>query len=209
MLSKIFGNKKSSDIPKVSTQGRHVTALAGSGQRQSRALKIVHAGGHVERYYMATPAAMIIQKNPSFVLARPEIFRRPWDSVIRPEEILVPGQKYYVVPRRTVKKLRRRIRKPSAMGPGFTSTENPSQSSLSSFSGILVKPGIKTKARNLHVWFSGIESNNKKDSSNTASNPSGNKSENKSSNGSKQRYEKKEMARIESAWEPGLQSITE
>ncbi|KAG6417034.1 hypothetical protein SASPL_124475 [Salvia splendens] len=80
MLSKIFGNNKSSDIPKVSTQGRHVIALAGSGQRQSRALKIVRAGGHVERYYMATPAAMIIQKNPSFVLARPEIFRRPWDS---------------------------------------------------------------------------------------------------------------------------------
>lgn len=204
MLSKIFGNNKSSDIPKVSTQGRHVTALAGSGQRQSRALKIVHAGGHVERYYMATPAAMIIQKNPSSVLARPEIFRRPWDSVIQPEEILVPGQKFYVVSRRTVKKLRRRIRKPSAI-----STENPSQSSMSSFSGILVKPGIKSKARNLHVRFFGIDSNNKKDSSDTACNPSGKKSGNKCSNGSEQRYEKKERARIESAWGPGLQSITE
>ncbi|KAL1560942.1 hypothetical protein AAHA92_11094 [Salvia divinorum] len=206
MLSKIFGNQKSSDISTVSTQGRHVTALSGAGQRQSRALKIVHAGGLVERYYMATPAAMIIQKNPSFVLARPEIFRRPWDSVIRPEEILVPGQKYYVVPRGTVKKLRRRIRKPSAMGPGFSSAENPSQSSLSSFSGILVKPGIKTKARNLHVRFFGIDSTNKKDSSGAASNPSGKKSGNKSS---KPRLEEKERARIESAWEPGLQSITE
>ncbi|KAI3774842.1 hypothetical protein L1987_49404 [Smallanthus sonchifolius] len=72
---------------------------------------IIHAGGIVERYYMAFPAAWIIDKYPKFVLTRPEIFRRPWDSVVRPEEMLVPGQKYFVVPILTVKKLRRRMLK--------------------------------------------------------------------------------------------------
>lgn len=68
---------------------------------------------------MALPAATIIGRDPSFVLARPEVFRRPWDSVVRPEEILVPGEKYYVVPRRTVKKLRRRTgRRPAESSSG-------------------------------------------------------------------------------------------
>ncbi|KAL8223740.1 hypothetical protein R6Q57_019215 [Mikania cordata] len=79
---------------------------------KSSVLQIIHAGGTVERYYMAFPAACIMDKYPNFVLARPEIFRRPWDSIVRPEEILVPGQKYFVVPIPTVKKLHRRLRKP-------------------------------------------------------------------------------------------------
>lgn len=61
---------------------------------------------------MAVPAARIMEKHPNFILARPEVFRRPWDSVVQPEEILIPGQKYFIVPTRTMKKLRRRMRKP-------------------------------------------------------------------------------------------------
>ncbi|KAI9177252.1 hypothetical protein LWI28_012915 [Acer negundo] len=75
-------------------------------------LKIVHVGGYVECYYMAMPAVKIIEKYPSSILARPEIFRRPWDSVVRKDEILNLGEKFLVVPCRTVKKLRRRIKKP-------------------------------------------------------------------------------------------------
>lgn len=71
-------------------------------------LKIVHARGMVESYYMALPAANFISRYPSVVLARPEVFRRPWYSVVRLEEILVSREKYYVVPRRTVEKLWRR-----------------------------------------------------------------------------------------------------
>lgn len=75
-------------------------------------LKIVHAGGKVECYYMAIPAVKILEKYPSFVLAKPEVFRRPWDSVVRPEKILTPGHRFFLVPLRTVHKLRRRIKKP-------------------------------------------------------------------------------------------------
>lgn len=75
------------------------------------ALKIVHVGGRAERYYMAVPASRILEKMPSFVLARPDVFKRPWEAVVRPEEVLVPGQKILVVPRSTVKKLRQKIRR--------------------------------------------------------------------------------------------------
>ena len=76
-------------------------------------LKVVHAGGNVDSYYMAIPAAKILEKYPSsFLLARPEVFRRPWDSIVKPDAILTPGEKVFLVPHRTVRKLRRRIRKP-------------------------------------------------------------------------------------------------
>ena len=87
--------------------------LGKSDQETSSALKIVHAGGIVECYYMAIPAVNIMKKYPSFILARPEVFRRPWYSLVRSDEILTPGEKFYVVPRHTVRKLRRRIKKPN------------------------------------------------------------------------------------------------
>ncbi|OMO55114.1 hypothetical protein CCACVL1_27387 [Corchorus capsularis] len=81
-------------------------------EMSSSALKIVHAGGVVECYYMAMPAASIMKKYPSLILARPQVFRRPWDSLVRSREILTPGEKIYLVPPRTIKKLRKRITKP-------------------------------------------------------------------------------------------------
>ncbi|KAL1812981.1 hypothetical protein ACET3Z_023046 [Daucus carota] len=102
MLHKLFGAKKQK--PSLD-----YCLLA---ERSSSALKIIHAGGRTDYYYMAVPASRVMEKYPSFLLAKPEVFRRPWDSVVRPEEILVPGQKFFVVPIRTVKKLKRRIRKP-------------------------------------------------------------------------------------------------
>lgn len=74
-------------------------------------------GGMVECFYMATPATRIMEKYPSFVLARPQVFRQPWDSVVRPYEILHPGEKFYFVPCRTVRKLKRWINKPSSENP--------------------------------------------------------------------------------------------
>ncbi|GAV68445.1 LOW QUALITY PROTEIN: hypothetical protein CFOL_v3_11948, partial [Cephalotus follicularis] len=74
------------------------------------ALKIVHAGVRVECYYMAMPAIRILEKYPSFVLARPEAFRQP-DSVLY-DQILTLREMFFVNPRQTIKKLRRRIRKP-------------------------------------------------------------------------------------------------
>ncbi|KAI6673460.1 hypothetical protein NL676_001366 [Syzygium grande] len=86
---------------------------AAAAAASSSALKIVHAGGAVECYFMPIPAARIVERYPSFYVTRPEVFRHPWESVVGPDETLALGEKYYLVPRHTVKKLRRRTRRPS------------------------------------------------------------------------------------------------
>ncbi|KAM3320874.1 hypothetical protein P3S67_008076 [Capsicum chacoense] len=116
--------------------------------RSSAALKIIHAGGKAEYYYMATPAYRILDKYPSFILAKPDVFKKPWDSVVHKDEILIPGQKYYVVPQCTLKKLRKRIKKSSQ------------DSSKSQYTSIIKNKSSsdKNKARdNHHVSFFGID----------------------------------------------------
>lgn len=66
---------------------------------------------------MATPAVSIIERYPLAVLARPDVFRRPWEAVVHPDEILKPGEKLYIVPRRTVLKLQKRARRPRVSPP--------------------------------------------------------------------------------------------
>lgn len=90
-------------------------------------LKVVHAGGNVESYYMAIPAAKILEKYPSFLLARPEVFTRPWDSVVKPDAILMPGEKVFLVPRRALRRLRCKIRRPNK---DFSVNSFMSQSSM-------------------------------------------------------------------------------
>lgn len=151
-----------------------------SDETESSVLKIVHAGGVVECYYMETPAVKILEKYPSFVLARPEVFRRPWDSVVvRPDKILTPGQKFFLVPLRTVKKLRRRIRKPdrevsvvnsfvskssidvsvdsfSSEKDNFSTKSFCKRSEVSDSSEVSYASRKKTRAKK-HVRFVGIE----------------------------------------------------
>lgn len=87
-------------------------------------LRIVHAGGSVECYYMAVPASAIMEKHQKCVLARPDVFHRPWQPLVRPEDILTPGDKYYVVPRGTLRKLRKRMRRPSSESESDLSLES-------------------------------------------------------------------------------------
>lgn len=105
MLDKILRSRNGSRFPPRDPP-RPVQA-----EQNSAALRIVHAGGIVECYFMAIPAKRILDKYPSCYLTRPDVFRRPWDSVVRPDEILTPGEKFFVVPRRTVWKLHMRIEK--------------------------------------------------------------------------------------------------
>ncbi|KAE8690143.1 hyphally regulated cell wall protein 3-like isoform X1 [Hibiscus syriacus] len=96
MLNKFLNARK---LAPFASHGRPRPGSIQQGARESHgtssALKIVHPGGVVESYYMAIPAVNIMKKYPSFVLARPEVFRRPWDSLVRSHEILSPGEKFY------------------------------------------------------------------------------------------------------------------
>lgn len=215
MLLKIFGARKLAPTPTPVEE-----------ERSSTVLKIIHAGGRLEQYYMAVPAARIVDKYPSFVLARPDVFRRPWDAIVRREEILVPGQKYFVVPRRTVKKLRRQIKKPSGLKSSLLSTsqssvdvssaeigsqkaENLSSGSFVKYRfGILIKSKKKAKLFNRHGRFFGII--NKQDPGSLSSEHSTSAADNNPKKSSNiQLDEKRRRVRNIVQWQPSLTSIIE
>lgn len=72
---------------------------------------IGHAGGREELYPNAIPAYKLMEKYPGISVARPEVFKSPHDSQLCPEDSLLPGKKYYVVPSSTVQKLKHKHRK--------------------------------------------------------------------------------------------------
>lgn len=75
-------------------------------------VRVVHAGGKVDHYPKAVLASKLLEKIPSGKwLTRPEVFKHPHDSVICPEEYLLPGHKYYVMPLSTIHKLKRKHHK--------------------------------------------------------------------------------------------------
>ncbi|KAL4588861.1 hypothetical protein LXL04_001758 [Taraxacum kok-saghyz] len=157
MLLKLFGSR-TNNLPLNPNPNPNSSFEGVALGEKPLIMQIIHAGGLVERYYMAFPAAVIIEKYPNSVLARPEIFRRPWDSIVPPEEILVPGQKYFVVPVRTVKKLRRRARNPSnEMSNSLICQDKDTPSSKSLLLG-------KPISCNRRVRFKGIESKTRNDS---------------------------------------------
>lgn len=71
-------------------------------------VRIIHAGGRQELYKTAIPASRLMDKYPGMCVARPEVFKKPQDSILSAEEYLLPGQKYFIVPCTTVQKVKRR-----------------------------------------------------------------------------------------------------
>ncbi|CDP14412.1 unnamed protein product [Coffea canephora] len=194
MILKIFGARKLAPTP---------TPVAEEGS--SAVLKIIHAGGLVELYYMAVPAARIIDKYPSFMLTRPDVFQRPWGAIICREEILIPGQKYFLVPPRTLKKLIRRIKKPSCQKESFSSSSSFVQNRFD----ILIKSKSKKKSGDLRVRFFGIDA--KQDSDSVSSEHNNSHADNNSKKGShlQPAEVKKRRVRPVVQWQPSLISINE
>lgn len=67
-------------------------------------LRIVHPGGHVELHERPVTAAEIMCRNPRCCVTYPYVFQQPW-AVVAPDTVLMLGQKFYVVPISTVRKL--------------------------------------------------------------------------------------------------------
>lgn len=72
-------------------------------------VRIVHAGGKQELYQHAILASKLMEKYPGMCVARPEVFKKPHQSVLWPEERLLPGQKYIIISFRDVGKLKRKL----------------------------------------------------------------------------------------------------
>lgn len=70
-------------------------------------VKIVHPGGHVELHDRPVLAAEIMLRNPKCVVAHPYVFQQPW-AIVAPDTMLMLGQKFYVVPISTIRKLQRK-----------------------------------------------------------------------------------------------------
>ncbi|KAJ7951964.1 putative Beta-3 adrenergic receptor [Quillaja saponaria] len=69
-------------------------------------VKIVHPGGRVELYDRPTLAAEIMSQNRRCCVAHPHVFQEPW-AIVAPDTTLMLGQKFYVVPISTIRKLQR------------------------------------------------------------------------------------------------------
>ena len=73
-------------------------ALDISLQSKNIFVRVVHAGGREERYQDVVPASRLMEKYPGMFVAWTEVFKNPHKSLLHPEENLLPGQKYYIIP---------------------------------------------------------------------------------------------------------------
>ncbi|CAH1419343.1 unnamed protein product [Lactuca virosa] len=79
-------------------------------------VKIVHPGGHAELHDRPVLVSEIIRRNPKCCVAHPNVFKQPW-AIVQPDTMLMPGQKVYVVPISTVRKLQKlSIKRSGAIG---------------------------------------------------------------------------------------------
>ncbi|KAI9382738.1 hypothetical protein POPTR_014G170000v4 [Populus trichocarpa] len=195
-------------------------AAARQPEIASSAMKIIHAGGRIECYYMATPAARILEKYPSHYLAKPEVFRRPWDSVVRREKILIPGQKQ---PSKELSSVSSASRASNDTSVDMVSRQNidvPS-SSFFSQSDISVSRDTKRSCRSAlrketgvkkHVRFTCFDVKHKAADYSTNSEKKGIKVEDsslKSSSNVSQSHGRKRRPRNSAAWQPSLTVISE
>lgn len=75
-------------------------------QLKDVSVRIIHAGGQEELYQCPVPVAQIMEKYPGIRVARPEVFRNPHESILRDNDKLLAGHKYFIIPSTTAKKLK-------------------------------------------------------------------------------------------------------
>lgn len=105
-------------------QDRSSPSLSVSAQLRDVVVRVVHAGGRIEMYEAALPAAKLIRRYPGMCIATPDVFRRPNDAVLSADDVLLPGNKYFVVRCTTVEKLRRRHSRKGAAADEAASEES-------------------------------------------------------------------------------------
>lgn len=69
-------------------------------------IRIVHAGGREDLYQNPVAVSQLIKNYPGMCFTWPEVFKNPNVSVLAATDLLLPGQKYYLVPVTTLKKLK-------------------------------------------------------------------------------------------------------
>ncbi|KAK9060212.1 hypothetical protein SSX86_020916 [Deinandra increscens subsp. villosa] len=146
-------------------------------------VRVLHAGGKEELFQNPVTVSQLIKNYPGMCFAWPEVFKNPNESVLSATDLLLPGQKYYLIPVTTLKKLKKkhaanRNKSTGEMGP------DESDNSVSSGSSYYVSK----ERRSRRVGKTHRQSNRKRG-------PPIRKSKSKSCRGSD--------------WEPSLTSIQE
>ncbi|KAL7110345.1 hypothetical protein ACP275_05G019900 [Erythranthe tilingii] len=108
MMWSCFGSS-TTPVPENASKSRNEDVSFGvSAQLKDSTVRIVHAGGRVEMYNEAIPASRMIRKYPGTFVARPSVFKRPHESLLSADDVLLPGNKYFIIRSTTVEKLKRR-----------------------------------------------------------------------------------------------------
>ena len=95
---------------------------------KSMVVKIIYPGGRVELHDRPILAAEIMQRHPRCCVTHPDVFCEP-SAVVSPDTVLMLGQKFYVVPISTLRKLQRHsIRNPRSLRAEFRSPQHKPRS---------------------------------------------------------------------------------
>ncbi|PON80997.1 hypothetical protein TorRG33x02_232270 [Trema orientale] len=182
-------------------------------------VKIVYPGGHVELHDRPVLASEIMLRNPRCCVAHPHVFQQPW-ATVPPETILMLGEKFYVVPINTVRKLQRFSLKYSPVRHLQTSSSSSDEEyysvdrehSVDSAMDLDKEEGSFWDFKYCCFWVAKAKGNGgvsreerrsiltrRKRTNNTSSTTS-----NGMTRGSPKRF-----ASLDRNWQPGLESITE
>ncbi|CAK7336275.1 unnamed protein product [Dovyalis caffra] len=117
-------------------------------------VKIVHPGGHIELHDRPVLAAEVMLRNPKCIVAYPQVFRQPW-AIVAPDTMLELGQKFYVVPINTIRKLQRKnIKYSQSPINGVQTSKTPSNdekgSDISSTCWLFINKNMKSPCHFLH-----------------------------------------------------------
>ncbi|KAI3455262.1 hypothetical protein Pfo_011925 [Paulownia fortunei] len=154
---------------------------------------IVHPDGHVEIHDRPIQAAELLNRNPKCCVAHPTVFQQPY-AIVSPTTTLSLGQKYYIVPIGTIRKLQLKY--------------SPSQSQQAN-----IKP-------NDHKQKTGKKDGDRKEMESSCWLMRNNKNGQKVKNVSSRKRSNKNSAGVGNGgtrvsltsfhhWQPGLESITE
>ncbi|KAK1419983.1 hypothetical protein QVD17_29463 [Tagetes erecta] len=108
-LCSLFGvqppDKKDSRNPKQVKDDSF--SIGSSLNSREFCVRILHAGGKEDLYQNPVTVSQLIENYPGMCLARPSVFKNPNESVLSATDLLLPGQKYLLVPVTTLEKLKR------------------------------------------------------------------------------------------------------
>lgn len=77
-------------------------------QLKDSTVRVVQPGGKEELYDHPIPAFQVMQKYPGTCVATAEVFDDPHESVLSAQDYLLPGEKYLIMPSKSVRKVQHR-----------------------------------------------------------------------------------------------------